>query len=142
MKHKPSGFLGDAKSAVNFVGRDAILAANQHPKGWEPLLQRDRGILKDRSNLDRELATAVTALPPLLRLEIVGIFGILSPTVWTPGAIWPAHSGNSINANLFIAKELDGFLECFWAFHAKNISNWRGFVKLINSFKRKFLRNH
>jgi hypothetical protein len=78
VKHEPSGFLRHAKIAVNFIRRNPILAANEHPEGREPLLQWDGRILEDSLDLDGELATAVPALPPFLSLEVVGIFGVIA----------------------------------------------------------------
>jgi hypothetical protein len=110
MQDKPSRLLGNSKIAVNLVGANAILAASQHPEGQEPLLQRDRRILKDGLNLDGKLATAVTTLPALLCLEIVGVFSVLADTVRAPWTLEPAHRGYRINADLFVAKVLNCFL--------------------------------
>ncbi|MGB8128783.1 MAG: hypothetical protein WCG81_03240 [Candidatus Angelobacter sp.] len=41
-------------------------------------------------------------------------------TSWTGNALRPAESGNGINADLFIAKVLDGGLKSFW-FHVDHL---------------------
>jgi hypothetical protein len=63
---------------MKFPRANAILATSQHPESREPLLQRDRRILKDGSDLNGELATARTALPTLLSLEVVWVLGVVS----------------------------------------------------------------
>ena len=52
VKHEPCGFLSYTKGAVDLVGTDAILAANNQPCSREPLLQLNRGILKDSTRLE------------------------------------------------------------------------------------------
>ena len=89
---------------------NAILAANQQPQSREPLLQLNRAILEDSIDLDGELAATGTALPALLSLEVVGIHGVPTRTVWAAWAVRPAHSGYSVNANLFVAKVLNRLL--------------------------------
>ncbi len=48
---------------------DSVLVVNYRPDRREPLLQRDRGILHDSADLDRELPVMVDglALPSALR---------------------------------------------------------------------------
>lgn len=52
VEHEPCGLLGHAKSAVNLIGTDAILAIGNHPHSHEPLIQTDRRILEDGPGLD------------------------------------------------------------------------------------------
>jgi len=110
MEHEPCRLLRHSEITVNLVRRNAVLAVNQHPKGREPLLQRDRRILEDREFLDGELIPAGAALPALLSLEVVWILGILARTIWATRAIEPAHCGYGINAGLFVAKVLNRLL--------------------------------
>ena len=51
-------FWETPRCAVNLPRANTVLAANQHPQGGEPLLQRDWRILEDGFDLDGELATA------------------------------------------------------------------------------------
>jgi len=95
---------------VNLPRANAVLAANEKPESREPLLQRDRRIFEDSSNLDGKLATARAAFPPLLSLEVVWILGVVSVAIRATGAVHPTHSGHSVNANLFVAKVLNRLL--------------------------------
>ena len=58
VKHEPCRFLSDAESAADFIGTDSVLAVGDHPHGDQPLVQRDRRILKDSSDLGGELPMA------------------------------------------------------------------------------------
>src|SRR5450631_1817499 len=134
MKHEPCGLLGDSQGTHNFVGRNTVLAGYEHPKSREPFLQRDGRLFEDRPDLYGELAAAVTALPALLSLQVIGIPSLVasgSPAVRALGTLRPAHEGYGINANLFVAKVLNRLLQGLWRFHDRTISNWRGLVKSI-----------
>jgi hypothetical protein len=63
VEHEPAGFLGDAKVARQFVAADAVLTVDEHPQRWEPLVEADRRILEQTTDLDRELFLAASALP-------------------------------------------------------------------------------
>ena len=67
-EHEPRGLLGDAKRAGQFVAADAVLAVGEQPERGKPLLKADGGILKDGSDLERELRLWVlgVALPTAL----------------------------------------------------------------------------
>ncbi len=95
---------------MNFVRGNSVLAANEHPKSREPLLQRDRRILEDSLNFDGELATAVAAFPTLLSLQVVGVLCVLAKAIGAARAIRPTHGSHGINANLFVAKVLNRLL--------------------------------
>src|SRR5579863_6332204 len=49
MQHEPCRLLSDANILRQFVTADSVLAVRQKPHGGKPLLQGDRGILKDGS---------------------------------------------------------------------------------------------
>ena len=49
-------------NAVKFPGTDSVLVIADHPKSREPLIQTERRIFKDRSNLDTELRKRVAGL--------------------------------------------------------------------------------
>jgi hypothetical protein len=113
MKHEPSSLLRDSESAMDFVRGNTVLARDEHPESRKPLLQRDGRLFKDRPNFDGELATAVPAFPPFLGLQIVGIPAQVvagSPAVRAVRSLRPAHEGDSINADLFVAKVLNRLL--------------------------------
>ncbi len=59
--HEPSGFLSYAKATTDFITADAVLVVGDHPHCGEPLVEADRGILKDSANLDGELPLGVVA---------------------------------------------------------------------------------
>ena len=63
--HKPCGPLSDSERPAHFVGTNPVFAVGQHPSRSEPLVEADRGILKDGSHLDGELPLGmVTAALP------------------------------------------------------------------------------
>jgi len=67
MEHEPCGLLSDSERPVNLIGANAVLAVDQHPESAKPLVERERAILENRSDLNRELASARFALPAALR---------------------------------------------------------------------------
>jgi len=71
MQHEPRGFLSDPKSAANFITGDSVLGIRDEPHARKPLVESQRGILKDRANLDGELPLGMmgAALPAKLILE-------------------------------------------------------------------------
>src|SRR5581483_11615746 len=70
MQHEPCALLSNAKVACNFVAADSVLAVSQHPSCGQPLIQTNRRIFVDGSNLYGEFALRMmaSALPsvPLL----------------------------------------------------------------------------
>jgi len=80
LKHEPCRLLGDAQSAVNLHAGNAVLAINQHPESSHPLIEAKRRVLKDRSDLQRELLIAATTEPQFPSLNEVVLLGA------TPGA--------------------------------------------------------
>ncbi len=69
VKHEPCRLLGNANSAVKFVTADPVFAVADHPHCRHPLVQPNRGILKDRADLDGELPFATIAEPQSARLH-------------------------------------------------------------------------
>ena len=63
--HKPGGLLSNAKRPVHLVAADPVLAVGNHPNRGEPLAEINRAVLKDGSDLGRELFARVRlfALP-------------------------------------------------------------------------------
>jgi hypothetical protein len=68
MEHEPSSFLTDSECPMEFPGGDPVLGISKQPHGWKPLVQAERRVLKDGSDLDGELALWVvtTALPAIV----------------------------------------------------------------------------
>jgi hypothetical protein len=63
MQHEPGGFLGHAKAASDLIRGHAILGIHNHPNSAEPLIQLDRTILKDGSDLHAVLFLAALTFP-------------------------------------------------------------------------------
>jgi len=59
MEHEPRGLLSHADAACDLVGTDAVLGVADQPHGGKPLVEADRRILEDGSDLDGELLTRV-----------------------------------------------------------------------------------
>lgn len=118
VEHEPSGLLGDADSAVEFVGTDAVLAVGNHPHGGKPLVQPDGGIFKDGSDLDGELGLGVPslALPDAPGLQIGHL---LRSASWTANdAVLPTLCGEEVNAVVGVREVNYRFLKGFWfGFH-------------------------
>src|SRR5262249_26530120 len=55
VQHEPCRLLCYIECAMEFITTDPILATDQQPHSRQPFGQRNRRILKDRSNLDGEL---------------------------------------------------------------------------------------
>jgi hypothetical protein len=113
VKHEPCGLLSDAKSAGYFVGTDAILAVRNQPDSNKPLVEGERGILKDSPDLDGELFPSVWALAfphPASRQES----HIIPATSGALDAARPAPRNHEFQAVVGICEVEDGLLESFW----------------------------
>src|SRR5262249_13199100 len=63
LQNEPSRLLSNSNRLGSLVGRDSILAVDEHPERTKPLVQSDRRILKDRPKLYRKLLVALFAFP-------------------------------------------------------------------------------
>jgi hypothetical protein len=117
LKHEPCRLLRNAKRAVNLHTGNAVLAIDQHPKTSHPLVKSDRGILKDRIDLERELPIAATAEPQLARFDEVVRFRTATRAMHLP--IRPAKAHGVIESPLRIGEVNDGLLESSWRLHEK-----------------------
>ena len=70
MEHEPCCLLRDSQSAMEFPARDAIFAANEHPHGRQPFLERDRRILKNGSYLGGVIS-------PLAKISGINKLGLI-----------------------------------------------------------------
>src|SRR5438105_14309523 len=109
MQHEPSSLLSDTESAMQFPAADTVFAVSEQPQCRHPLGKRDRRILKNSLQFDRELPPTLMTLPALLAFNPV--MTVLGQTGRTLHAIRPAHSGESINTHLLIAKVLNSLLK-------------------------------
>src|SRR3984957_9135594 len=114
VEHEPCGLLSDAQSAGHFVRTDTVLAVRNHPNGDEPLVEGQRRILKDGSNLRGELALSVNtlALPLTLILEEHSILPATSGADYL--AIGPAQLDHELEAVVGVCEVNYGLLECLW----------------------------
>jgi hypothetical protein len=119
---------------VKFPRAIAILAIGEHPNGSQPLVQTERGILKNRSRFCRELPRGVVtpALPlPLVLQER----GICATADRAGNNTLPAVSDHVAQAVVRIGKVDDCLLQCFrlsdCVFHAPRLAETGGFVKYI-----------
>ena len=138
VQHEPCGFLCHAKGAVQFPRRNAVLVVDDHPDSGEPLLKRNRRVLKDRSDLGRELALRVNALalPAALVGEELGV----CPTTSGTGhdSIRESQRDHVREAIIGVCEVLDCLLQglwfwCFIRFHVNKVSY------LTNQVKRNLI---
>ena len=59
MAHAPSGFVGNAELALDFLGREAVTARREQEHDEEPVAQRRARALKRRSSHRRNLMAAI-----------------------------------------------------------------------------------
>ena len=55
MEHEPRGLLSDFQIARDFVTADPVLAIDYQPHGDQPLVERERAVLENRADFNREL---------------------------------------------------------------------------------------
>jgi hypothetical protein len=101
VQNKPSGFLGNVQVFGQLSGCDAFGMARHHPNRYEPLPQRQFGILEDGPDFDRKpLAAIATFMCPVVR-EVINLG---AATVWAIGTIFPADRPKVIDADLLVCK--------------------------------------
>jgi hypothetical protein len=111
LQHEPSSLLRYLQIAGNLVTADSILAVRQHPHRAKPLIESDRRILKDRSDLSSELLFAVQALPHHASREERKPLGLAPMTGRTFG---PLHSRDGLQTHHRVGKVLDCFHQSRW----------------------------
>lgn len=110
MKHKPCRLLGNAHIAGDLVRANTVLAVCEHPRSGEPLVQRDRAILKNRTDLNGELAFRVMA-PALPSAPIRVEADLLRSATGTGHAVRPTADSEVIDAVVGIREVDDRFLK-------------------------------
>jgi hypothetical protein len=105
-------FWGHAKVAGNFVAADPVLAIHHQPNGGKPFGERDGTILEDSPDLDRELITAVPALPTALGLEIavLALAAALRANLLARG---PTDIGEEGQGHVLVSEVGNGFQQGF-----------------------------
>jgi len=114
LQHEPRSLLGNAQIAANLVAADAVLAVAEQPNSGEPLVQAERRIFKDGSDLDGELTAFVLdgALPNTPCCDVPGILAATSGA--HHDAIRPAPSHQVTQAVIGIGKVDDCLFEIGW----------------------------
>ncbi len=116
VKHEPCRLLSDAERPCNLARGHPIFCRSDEPHSGKPLIQTERGILKDRSDLDRELLAAVFILAfpqPTGGNEL----HFLATAGRTDNPIRPTLQSKELEAGVRIGKEYNGFLKCLRGFH-------------------------
>ena len=133
MVHEPCGFLGHAQGAGQFVARNTVLAVCDLPDRQEPGLERNRGILEDRADLDGKLTLRVL----FATLEAALLGQVARVRLIADGAgyrtVRPAHLDHVGVAVVRVRESLDGLLKRLWRVHAQRIQQPAVLVKYIVS---------
>jgi hypothetical protein len=133
VEHEPSGLLRHIQIARDFIAADPVLAIRQQPDSGKPLIQSERRVLEDGSNLDAELATVVThaAFPSTLIGEKMNLFASTDRTLHDP--VRPAQSGQEAKANIGVFEVANRVQQGprRVRFHASNLASEAGLVKYI-----------
>lgn len=108
LQHKPCRFLRNAKRAVNLHAADAVLTIQKHPQRYHPLIHAKPRILKDRIDLERELAITATAEPHVAGLDEVVLVGTATRTMNL--AIGPAQLNGVFEGAFRIGEVNNGLL--------------------------------
>jgi hypothetical protein len=111
--NKPGTLLCDPECPVHLIAADAVLAIRNHPNCREPLAQVDRAILKNRSDLGRELAARMLlfAFPHAPCRDEPSIS---PPARGAMHAARPAERDHRSQRNVRVGEIPDGFDKSFW----------------------------
>lgn len=113
VQHEPRGRLANAQSARKLQAADAVLGVSDAPDCDEPLLERQRAILENRSDLDAELLAAI------LRLALQQRAGTDNADLLVPAcgasdfAIRPFDGEHGFEADFGVGKVSDGLQQGF-----------------------------
>jgi deoxycytidine triphosphate deaminase len=146
MEHKPCGFLADSQIACNFTRTDPVLAIADEPDSGQPLSQRQRRILENRSDLHTELSPIMlrTALPAPLIGEKMNL--VASADRAFHDAVGPATRGHVSDTTVFV-REIPNRIrqvlrDVIIRFHILNLTQTGGLVKSIFTKIRDFLAKY
>jgi hypothetical protein len=121
VQHEPSGLLSHAEGTSYLTGANAILRSGDNPDG-KPLLKAERGILKDGSNLNAELALGVSALALKLPLGRK-VANVAASADGAHHSIRPAVRDHVAEAVIRIREVDDGFLKSSRRLHVARIGD-------------------
>ena len=119
MEHEPSRLLSYAKGTGHLSGANSILAVADNPESAHPLIESERGILEDRSNLETELFFAAGAEPDLAGFDE----GVLLRTAAKAGnsTVREAKIERVLESAVSVREVDDCLLECVRGFHSSNL---------------------
>src|SRR5439155_23754349 len=89
---------------------DPVLRVGRKPDRRKPLIEPERGVLEDRSDLDRKLPLTGLALPVAAGRQVVRLAGFAART---DGTFGPAQLGDVLSRHVWIGAVADGFEEVF-----------------------------
>ena len=118
VKHEPSSLLPDTDHPAQLVTGDAVLAVGDRPKCRHPFVERDRRVLHNRADFDRELFLAWIAVPDAARLD-ERVVRLTAPWAGNFPAK-PAHLHGIFKATLRVTEVNYCFLKCAWFSHRFN----------------------
>jgi hypothetical protein len=109
MHHEPRRFLSNSKRPRYFARTNSVLTVAEHPERAHPLIQAQRRILKDGSNLESELLLASRAKPyaPSLYEGVL----LRSAARARHNTIRPAKVQRVLKAAVWITKVNNGLLK-------------------------------
>lgn len=126
--HKPRGLLSYAQISCDFVATNPVLTVDDQPHSDKPFVERERTILEDGTDLDRELPAVMllaTFPQPPRRQET----HLLTSAVWAHDATGPTQLAEQRKRAIRIGEIADDFDQGFGprdVFHAFNLAGERG----------------
>jgi len=120
VEHEPCGFLSDAERPPDFIGTNSVFAVGNHPDGNKPLIEGQRGILKDSPDFGRELPFRMDALALPLAL-ISEEYRVLPPASGAFNAVRPAQADHVSQAVVGVREVDHCLLECLGLFHVSHL---------------------
>src|SRR5271157_28159 len=118
VEHEPCRGLHDSKCPSEFIAADSVLTVRKHPNRNHPLIKAERRILKDGSNLERELLLTDVTEPQTAGLD-ERVLGIAA--AWTGDlAVRPAQFKGGVESVLRVAVEHHRFLQGVRYLHESN----------------------
>ncbi|HEX5275758.1 MAG TPA: hypothetical protein VFW34_10830 [Candidatus Rubrimentiphilum sp.] len=116
MEHKPRRLLRNTKRTTKLMRGRSVFRICQEPNRGKPLAKRDRGVLKYRTDLDRELPLTLLTAPQFARFD--ELHGSGPATLTRAGyAMRPAQFYGPIERPFGVRKVGHGFQESGRRFH-------------------------
>jgi hypothetical protein len=114
MQHEPSGLLTHSESAANLPRRDTVLGIRDEPHCRKPFIQAERAILKNRSNLDGELAFRVVRATLPAEMLFEKTYADAPAGRAFHNAVRPSLGGKKLQTVFRTCKINDCFLKSRW----------------------------